>query len=396
MKYLLINSLKFGGAEKVAQTLADAGVFDKVIILENDQDFLLNIPVLKLSEHNYKTSSIFKIVFIPFYAWRLRKIINKNDIVVSFIERANFVNIISKIFFGHKAIIALHTNISSSFKTAKKYFYYLLIKILYPRADAALAVSQGINDNFKKIVRFKGYNSVIYNPLDLKSVNNLKNETPGFSGELLKNSIITVGRLFYQKAQWVLLKVFSDILRLHPGVKLFIVGDGDLRDELLDYAAGLKLKVFSIFSRPLGDINSSYDVYFLGFQKNPYKFMARSAVFALSSVSEGLPMVVLEAMACGLPVISSDCDYGPREILIDNDKRFGLLVPVLDFKLSDNSDNIDAADKKYTEWLETLASLLDSQETRDNYKRLSLARAEDFSVEGIKNIWQELFKRIEK
>lgn len=377
----------------MAQTLSDAGVFDKVIMLENEQDFLLNIPALKLSEHNYKTSSIFKTIFIPFYAWRLRKIVNKNDIVVSFIERANFVNIISKIFFGQKAIIVLHTNISSSFKTAQKYFYYLLIKILYPRADAALAVSQGINDDFKKIARFKGYNSVIYNPLDLKSVNNLKNEALGFSEELLKNSLITVGRLFYQKAQWVLLKVFSDLLRLHPGVKLFIIGDGDLRDELLAYAAGLGLKVFSIFSQPLGEIGPSYDVYFLGFQENPYKFMTRSTIFTLSSVSEGLPMVVLEAMACGLPVVASDCDYGPREILIDNDKNFGLLVPVLDFKMS---DNVDTADKKYVEWLEAFASLLDNQETRNNYKRLSLARAEEFSVEGIKDIWQELFKRIEK
>lgn len=393
MKYLLINSLKFGGAEKVAQILSDAGVFDKVIMLENEQDFLLNIPVEALSEHSSRTSSIFKTVFIPFYVRRLQRIINKNDIVVSFIERANFVNIISKIFFGQKAIIALHTNISSSFKTAKKYFYYLLIKILYPRADAVLAVSQGINDNFKKIVRFKGYNPVIYNPLDLKSINNLKNEAPGFSEELLKNSIITVGRLFYQKAQWVLLKVFSDVLRLNPGVKLFIIGDGNLREKLLDYAAGLGLRVFSVFSRPLEDIDSSDDVYFLGFQKNSYKFIARSTVFALSSVSEGLPMVILEAMACGLPVIASDCDYGPREILASGDKKFGLLVPVLNYKIT---DNIDTADKGYGKWLDAFASLLNDETKRREYQELSLARAEDFSVEEIKPVWQELFERIEK
>ncbi|MDP2944402.1 MAG: glycosyltransferase [bacterium] len=393
MKYLLINSLKFGGAEKVAQILAAADVFDKVIMLENDQDFPLNIPVETLSEHSSRTSSIFKTVFIPFYVRRLQRIINKNDIVVSFSERANFVNIISKIFFGQPAIIALHTNISSSFKTAKKYFYYLLIKILYHRADAVVAVSQGINDNFKKIVKFKGYNPVIYNPLDLKSINVLKSERLGFPDELMKNSIVTVGRLFYQKAQWVLLKVFSDVLRLNPGVKLFIIGDGDLRNKLLDYAAGLGLRVFSAFSRPLGDISPSYDVYFLGFQKNPYKFMARSAVFTLSSVSEGLPMVVLEAMACGLPVIASDCDYGPREILASGDKKFGLLVPVLNYKIT---DNIDTADKGYGKWLDAFAGLLNDETKRREYQELSLARAEDFSIEGIKPVWQELFKQIEK
>ncbi|MDP2944062.1 MAG: glycosyltransferase, partial [bacterium] len=263
----------------------------------------------------------------------------------------------------------------------------------YPRADAVVAVSQGINDNFKKIVKFKGYNPVIYNPLDLKSINNLKNEALGFSEELLGNSVVTVGRLFYQKAQWVLLKVFSDVLRLNPGVKLFIIGDGNLREKLLDYAAGLGLKVFSIFSRPLEEINASYDVYFLGFQKNPYKFMARATIFALSSVSEGMPMVVLEAMACGLPVVSSDCDYGPREILASGDKKFGLLVPVLNYKIT---DNIDTADKGYEKWLDAFASLLNDGTKRREYQELSLARAEDFSVEKIKPVWQELFERIEK
>ncbi len=393
MKYLLINSLKFGGAEKVAQILASAGVFDKVIMLENEQDFPLDIPVASLSKHSYKTNSLLKTIFIPVYAWRLHKIISKDDVVVSFIERANFVNIFSKIFLRHQAIIALHANISSSFKTAKKYLYYLLIKILYPRADAVIAVSQGINDDFRKIIKFSGYNSVIYNPIDLSSLNELKGEVLGFPEEIMQKSIITVGRLFYQKSQWVLLEIFRNLLSRHPGIKLFIVGDGDLREKLLDRAASLGLKVFSAFSQPLEDIVPSYDVYFLGFQKNPYKFMARSKIFSLSSVSEGLPMVVLEAMACGLPVISSDCDYGPREILVSGDKKFGLLVPVLDYKIS---DNIDATDKRYGEWLAAFSELLNGEEKREELRELSLARAEDFSIGKIKDVWQKLFKMMEK
>ncbi len=389
MRYLLINSLKFGGAEKVAQILANAGVFDKIIILEDEQDFMLNIPIIKLSKHDNIVSSIFKTFFIPIYAWRLNKIINKDDIVVSFIERANFVNLVSKIFLNHKAIITLHTNISSSFKTFKKYFYYLLIKILYPRADAVISVSKGINEDFQKTLKFKGYSTVIYNPIDLVSINNLKNEALDFSGEFLENSIITVGRLFYQKAQWVLLCVFRDLLKYRPGVKLFIIGDGDLRQKLLDYASGLGLRVFSVFSQPLSEISNSYDVYFLGFQKNPYKFMTRATIFSLSSVSEGLPMVVLEAMACGSPIISSDCNYGPREILVNNDKKFGLLVPVLDFKLADNRNESDV---KYKEWIETFSSLLKDEKKKEDLKQLSLTRANDFSIEEIKKTWFAVFK----
>ncbi|MFA6194136.1 MAG: glycosyltransferase [Patescibacteria group bacterium] len=392
MRYLLINSLKFGGAEKVAQILSDAGVFDKIITLEDEQDFPLGVPIMKLSGHTQATSSALKTIFIPVYAWRLRRILRGGDVVVSFIERANFVNICAKIISGHKAVIALHTNISSSFKTLKKYPYYLLIKMLYPRADAVISVSKGINDDFKRIISFKRYNSVIYNPIDLISVNSLKSEVLGFSDELMQNSLITVGRLFYQKAQWTLLKTFSGLLGKIPGAKLFIIGDGDLRGQLLAYAAGLGLKVFSVFSNPIAEIDSSYDVYFLGFQKNPYKFMARATVFVLSSVSEGMPMVVLEAMACGLPVVSSDCNYGPREILLSGGKKFGLLVPVLDYKIS---EDIDTADKGHGEWLEAFSGLLNDEEKRREYQELSLARAEDFSISQIKAIWRELFEKIE-
>ncbi len=393
MRYLLINSLKFGGAEKVAQILSSAGVFDKVITLEDEQDFSLSVPVMKLSGHTQATSSALKTIFIPVYAWRLRRILRSGDVVVSFIERANFVNICAKIISGHKAIIALHTNISSSFKTLKKYPYYLLIKMLYPWADAVISVSEGINDDFKKMISFKSYNSVIYNPIDLPSVNGLKTEALDFSDELMQDSLITVGRLFYQKAQWTLLKAFSSQLKNNPSAKLFIIGDGDLRGQLLAYAAGLGLKVFSVFSNPIAEIDSSYNVYFLGFQKNPYKFMARATAFVLSSVSEGMPMVILEAMACGLPVVSSDCDYGPREILLSNGKKFGLLVPVLNYKIS---EDIDTADKGYGDWLEAFSTLLNDEEKRKEYQELSLARAEDFSIGKIKVVWQELFEKIGK
>jgi len=184
-KYLLINSLKFGGAERVAQILANAEVFDEVILLEDEKDYSLNIPISKLSQHTNKTSPVLKTLFIPIYAWRLHKIINKGDIVVSFIERANFVNIISKLFFNHKTIITLHSNISLSFKTIKKYPYYILIKILYPKADAVISVSNGVNNDFKNIVNFKKYNSIINNPIDIKLINNLKDRPVSFSEEFL-------------------------------------------------------------------------------------------------------------------------------------------------------------------------------------------------------------------
>lgn len=389
MKYLLLNSLKFGGAERVAQILSNAHLFDKIIILENEQDYLVDVPVIKLSNHSSKENSILKTFFIPFYAWRLKKYINKNDLVVSFIERANFVNIISKVFLKHKALITLHTNISSSFKTIKKYPYYFLIKVVYPFADAIISVSEGIKNDFNSIVKFKGWNDVIYNPLDLESINNLRNESIDFSDDFLENSIITVGRLFYQKSQWVLLKIFSDLLAYHPDLKLVIIGDGDLRDDLINYAKKLKLNIFSIFSQSDKNIDSSYNVYFLGFRNNPYKFMARSKIFSLTSVSEGMPMVILEAMACGLPIISSDCNYGPREILIKGDKTFGIILPVLKFNIK---NNFNFRDPDYVKWIKSFNDLLDDKQKINLYKELSSIRSNDYSIDDIKNVWQRVFE----
>jgi len=175
----------------------------------------------------------------------------------------------------------------------------------------------------------------------------------------------------------------------NPNVKLFIIGDGDLREKLLAYAKDLNLKVFSIFTQSIKEINSIYNIYFLGFQENPYQFVAKSTIFALSSVSEGSSMVILEAMACGLPILSSDCDYGPREILTARDKKFGILLPVLDFQMS---DNIDVSDKKYQAWVNAFSDIFNDKDKRDNYKQLSLSRANDFSVDDVKIIWQNLFK----
>jgi len=126
--------------------------------------------------------------------------------------------------------------------------------------------------------------------------------------------IISVGRLSEEKDHLLLLRAFQKI-RKECSAKLAFIGDGGLRCFLEDIVTEFGLEK---------------DVCFLGFVENPYKYIARSNLFVLSSKSEGLPTVLIEALALGVPVVSTDCPSGPREILMNG--ALGVLVPVGDME----------------------------------------------------------------
>jgi glycosyltransferase involved in cell wall biosynthesis len=123
---------------------------------------------------------------------------------------------------------------------------------------------------------------------------------------------LSVGRLSKEKDYATLLRAFAD-LQLHPDARLIILGEGSLRDALEELVSTLRLG--SRVSMP-------------GFVSNPYAYMARAQLFVLSSQFEGLPGVLIEALACGCQVVSTDCPSGPREILRGGE--LGRLVPVGD------------------------------------------------------------------
>jgi len=124
--------------------------------------------------------------------------------------------------------------------------------------------------------------------------------------------VLAVGRLHKQKGYRHLLMAFARIVK-QRSAHLVILGEGDERNELQKLADTL-----GIASR----------VHFLGYRSNALAYMRQAAVFVLSSHAEGFGNVIVEALACGTPVISTDCPHGPREILADG--RYGTLVPVGD------------------------------------------------------------------
>jgi glycosyltransferase involved in cell wall biosynthesis len=393
--YFLINSLAGGGAEKVAIRLSEYLPTSAFILLERDVKYKTDKPVFFLSNHSTRTNPIIKTLSIPTYAYKLSKFLEKTSLVVSFLERANFVNIISKLFKKHRAIISVRMDQQTGHVGLRK-LNKLLVRILYPKADLIIAVSYGVKESLINLGIEEEKIKVIYNPYPIDEIRELAKEPLGNYEEIFKHPVlITAGRLTKPKGQWYLLRVFKALKEKHKDLKLVILGKGELKDYLVKLSEELGLKTY-VWDRD--KLSGSFDVYFLGFQKNPFKFIARSKLFVFPSLWEGFPNALVEAMACGVCVVSSDCRSGPREILApDTDfnyqtqkpdfAEYGVLMPVFEVKYKSAEEPLE---EREIMWVETVDKLLEDEDLRKHYSEKAKQRAGNFRIEKIVEEWEEV------
>jgi len=229
----------------------------------------------------------------------------------------------------------------------------------YAEADAVIAVSKGIADDVIANTGLAPWRvKLIYNPMfteDLADKAASPLDHPWFR-EGAPPVVLGVGRLTARKDFPTLLKAFA-VVHSHRPSRLIILGEGGMRDELA--ALARSLGVAEAFALP-------------GFVDNPLAWMARSAVFVLSSSCEGLPGVLIEALAAGCRVVSTDCPSGPAEIL--GQDKYGRLVPVGDYQ--------------------TLAGAIMATLDEPHNQQRAKARAADFSVDQAASAYLEVFAQV--
>lgn len=349
--------LKKGGAERVISNLANYFVKDNdvsiVTTIKGEQYYELDKHINVYSLDKVTTNENFLLKNIKRIR-NLKKVIKevKPDVIVSFLPEPSYRILLLKLFNRNlKIIVSVRNDPKIEYKSK---INNMLMKLLYPKADGFVFQTSEAKDYFCRKIKNKSI--VIPNP-----VNEIFICEP-FNGKREK-TIVTVGRLEKQKNHALLIDAFSKISNKYDDYKLIIYGEGSLRSELEQKIENLKIKDKVILAGQVDEIN---------------KVIYKAGMFVLSSDYEGMPNALLEAMALGLPCISTDCPCGgPREI-IDNNIN-GILVPINDsIKLSKTIEKIILNDKKRINY------------SKEANKKVSL----NFNPKVINNKWKDYIKRV--
>jgi glycosyltransferase involved in cell wall biosynthesis len=309
---------------------------------------------------NKNLSTFQKIFLFPIAFFRYMSFIKKNRITVSvsFLTRPNCINGLLKIFMKDRVKVIMsernYPSIEYRSSLPRYYLYKFLIPVLYSKADCLFSNSEWINkdlgENFKVSAQFK----VIYNPIIL----------PGISCRKLSGNdivrFINVGRVIATKNQELIIDAFSDVTKDYH---MSFLGDGNLMNYL---------------KRKTEKLGIGRQVEFVGKIKNVNDYLSGSDCFILSSNSEGFPNAIVEAMAIGLPVISTNCLSGPLEILNNNEAvniekgdffiaKYGILINVGD----------QGALKKAIDYV------INNKTFLAEYGSKSLGKAKEYSIDSI-------------
>jgi len=243
---------------------------------------------------------------------------NAPDAVLSAINHSNIVALLAHKLAGARCRIVVSERNAPSRSLAGgpvATLMRMLTSKLYPSADAIVCVSQGVQREMEDLLKLPPEKlTTIYNPLEIDRIASFRDAPTDHEWLDQKTApvIVAVGRLTEQKDYPTLLRAFA-LLRQDRTAKLIVVGEGEDRTRLETLASELAIAA---------------DVEFVGFKQNPFAWMAASDLYVLSSAWEGLPGALLQAMACGARIVSTDCRTGPDEILENG--RWGRLVPVGD------------------------------------------------------------------
>lgn len=299
---LTIGGLVFGGAERVMSNIAN-------YLVEQDNEVMLiavhnREPAYELDSRIVLVNGLDwkgKLSFVKVCAEYRKKVREfKPDIILSFLTQINEFVLIATLGLRIPVVVSERNDPEHSATTKMR---KIIRRMLYPMASGVVFQTDDAMHYFDDL-KLKS-KQVIPNPVYIEE------ELIGLSFDR-KKEIITAGRLFEAKNQKMLIEAFSKIAKDYPEYILTVYGEGELRRELETQIRSLQLQ----------------DKVFLpGSTKELHMKMKKAELFVLSSDFEGMPNVLMEAMACGMACISTDCPCGGPRYLIENGKN-GMLIPV--------------------------------------------------------------------
>ena len=334
-----------------------------------------------------------KSLFSKFIAFRKRvaalKKIKKNleiDVAISFLEGADYVNVLSRC--KEKIILSIRGSKVHDEIMRGSFFWLrskLLIPQLYRKADAVTAVNAGIADELKSYYGLQDEKiHTIGNFYDAEQIARLSEESRTTNLEDLYQYpvLVSTGRLNKEKGLEYVINIFAALKKLLPEIKLVVVGDGPEKEKLISRSNQLGLKSSSQL-----EWTETPDVVFTGNEENVFKFLNKGILYVMNSSSEGFPNGIVEAMLCRVPVASSNCPYGPAEILAPEIKTnpeaayvsdYGILLPI-----AHNEQTVSI-------WVENLYQILKDYSLRKRLSEKAFIRASEFKKENVIDQWLKL------
>ncbi|MEL7508464.1 MAG: glycosyltransferase [Cyanobacteria bacterium J06554_1] len=387
---LLLHDLEEGGMQsvclKLMQALSEHPNLELELVLSNQAGGFLNRVPNNISLINLAIPFQLCLKYVYQLTIALSKYLkrSKPDIILSNLPFVNLITLLAKVLSLSRVstILVEHTlplerslQYEGENKLSQRFTSILtaMTRTLYPYADYIVTPSHGMAKELSQSLGLQGYQldklKVIYNPVvdcQLSQKAQQAIEHPWFQSNH-PPVILAVGRLTSQKDYTTLLQAFA-LLRQEMTARLVILGDGPMRSQL---------------KALITKLNIDADVNLPGFVDNPYAYMSRSSVFVLSSVWETFGVVLVEALACGCPVISTDCDYGPAEVL--DHGEYGSLVPVKDtYSLSQAIKAV------------LITSSYDQQKLKDRAQAFSLEQSANqyLSIMGVSKLAPEATSKI--
>ncbi len=360
---IYLPNLNGGGAEKVYTNLANSWIandIDVVFFLNKKQGPFLSKLNSQIRIENLNVNKIRKAFFL------LPKLIKKEkpDICITAMwPLTSMMIVVFKIFFlKTKLIVSDHVNLSDSInkETNSNYFFFkFILRLTYQFADGIICVSKGVRDNMSQISGInKNKIKVIYNPIILDQQIGRFNYYKTFKKKKNELVFLSVGSLKLAKNHEMLINAFS-LLDKKSNAKLIILGSGQIKNKLI---------------KLINKKNNKEKIKIIDFDLEVEKYYLNSNIFVLSSDWEGFGNVLVEALHYGLKIISSDCKYGPSEILENG--KFGEL-----FKVGDVNALYKILAKQLIEY--------DNNLIYENY-----VRSLDFTVSKISKEYLEYFNEI--